>query len=169
MAGNISRENGKKGGRPKGSKTKVVLERDAIMRAYKQRVMQSADVLLNAQLTLAKGMTHLYKIEKYYKGRGKDKKLIHKKPKLVTDDWEIKAYLNGILEDGELEDPADTYYFITTKNPDNRALDSMLDRAFGKASQSIDLTSEGKAFPTPIMNVLRNNSNKKDSKTKQED
>lgn len=49
---------------------------------------------------------------------------------------------------------------------DGRAIDSLLDRAFGKADQSLDLTSKGKQLPTPILgglSVQPDDRNKKDS------
>ena len=129
--------NGKLGGRPKGKKTEATLEKEKVLAAFKERTMQVADVLLNSQLTLAKGQTFLYKIEKYWEGSGKNRILRKKKPQIVTAQWEIEDYLEGKIESGEEDDYEATYYFITTKEPNNNAIDSLLDRAFGKASQSI--------------------------------
>lgn len=41
----------------------------------------------------------------------------------------------------------------------------LVDRAYGKAPQAIDLTSKGNEFPQPLLYVLHNNSNTKDSKS----
>ena len=68
----------------------------------------------------------------------------------MESETEIRGYLENLAEnDGEytLDDPNDpsaTYYFITTKEPDNRAIDSILNRVFGKATDHIDVTSKGK-------------------------
>lgn len=35
--------------------------------------------------------------------------------------------------------------------PDGRAIDSMLDRVFGKSQENLDLTTNGKDMPTPIL------------------
>ena len=43
MAGNTSRENGKKGGRPKGSKSPETRKKEAVLAAFRGRVMASAD------------------------------------------------------------------------------------------------------------------------------
>lgn len=131
----IARENGKKGGRPKGSKSKTTLEREKVLAAIRQRILSQADGILDAQLTLARGLTYLYKIEKYYEGRGKNRVLKRKQPKLVTSQIEIEAYLAREVDEGDMEDPEDTYFFITTKDPNNQAIDSLLDRTFGKAVQ----------------------------------
>lgn len=127
MAGDASRLNGRKGGRPVGSKTASTLEKEAVRAAFNQKVMQSADVLYRSQMALAVGQTYLYKIN-----------LPDKKPILVVDPDEIEYYLRGDHEDtGER-----TYYFITTKDPDGRAIDSLLDRALDKAKSTTELTGK---------------------------
>ena len=42
------------------------------------------------------------------------------------------------------------------------------DQLYGKAPQSVDLTTKGEALPTPILNVLRDNSDKEGNETKEE-
>ncbi len=145
-----NRINGKKGGRPKGSKSPITIEKEAALKAFREKVYTLADSLLYNQLSLARGQTFLYKIEKYYETVGKSKVLRKKKPKLVTAQWEIEAYLEGKIDEGEMEDFEDTYYFITTKEPNNQAIDSLLDRSFGKPSQNMDLTSGGEKLDTLI-------------------
>jgi len=145
MAGEISRKNGKKGGRKPGVKNKSTLEREAVLKELKQRVLGVAHGLLDSQLVLARGTSYLYKIEKYWEKvtdkKGKPTKVLRRKPpKLVEDEWEIRQYLEGLTEEGDLEDPEDTYYFMTTKSPDNKAIDSMMNRTFGKAVQALALT-----------------------------
>lgn len=121
----IARENGKKGGRPKGSKASHTLEAQEKKKRIIQRVNEATDVLIDAQLSLARGTSFLYRIDKDEKGK-------NKKPELVTTQYEIEAYLRGDYD----HDP-DSYYYITTVKPDNKAIDSLLDRVHGKANQSI--------------------------------
>lgn len=141
MAGTISKQNGKKGGRPKGKKNTATLEKEAVLAVFRDKVMKSADVLFNSQLHIATGLTYLYKIEKELQiGPKGGKKYVRSKPILVEDRSEIERYLMGLIEEGEVEDENDpnaTYYYITAKDPDNKAIDSMLDRTFGKAAQPI--------------------------------
>jgi len=73
-----------------------------------------------------------------------DSKGMKSKPELVTSQKEIEDYLAGET------DANSDYYFITTERPDNRALDSLFDRTFGKAQQYVDHTSGGEKLPTPI-------------------
>ena len=141
-----NKKNAKKAGRKKGKKNPATLDKERVLAEYRAKIMRSAQKLFNAQMTLAEGVTMLYKIEKYYHGKGKARVLKHKSPKLVTEQWEIESYLMGIAENGEINVPGDTYYFIATKVPDNKSIDSMLDRTFGKAQQHVDLTSGGKSM-----------------------
>lgn len=125
-------------GRKRGSKSPVTLEREAVLKVFRERTMKHADILFNSQITLARGQTFLYKIEKELiigpKG-GKSYKA--KKPELVTAQWEIEAYLAGELRDHDLSDRGATYYFITTKEPNNNSIDSLLDRTFGRSTQVV--------------------------------
>jgi len=116
-------------GRPKGSKNANTIERDAALAQYKERVAKLTDSLMDKQLALAKGCSYLYRIDKDEKGK-------RQKPELVTDEKEIRAYLEGGYD-------SETYYFITAEKPDLRAIQDMLDRTYGRAAQSMDVTSGG--------------------------
>jgi hypothetical protein len=85
-------------GRKRGGKNATSLEKERVLNLVKQKIMERAEALLDAQFSLAIG----------------DK----------------------------------------TREPNNNAIDSLLNRAFGKASQSIDLTSIGK--PIPLLGNARN-------------
>ena len=135
-------------GRKSGSKNPATLERNKVLEAIRQRIMGKADFLITKQLHLAAGQQFLYKIEKEYIQTGTDKKggkkgyWKNKRPKLVTEESEIRFYLENLvaIANGDMEDdqdPGATYYFITTKEPSNQAVDSMLDRTFGRATQPV--------------------------------
>ena len=70
-------------------------------------------------------------------GEGKNEK---RKTELVTDPDEIRNFIdehdgcNGEI-DGE-------YYFITTEKPDNSALDSLLNRAYGRPKEVVEHSGE---------------------------
>lgn len=134
-----ARENGKKGGRPKGSLSAEGLHRAKVFLEMKKRIAKDANYLLNAQYSIALGQQFLYKIITYKNGT-------KSKPEMITAEPIIRMFLSGDLnKKGDTE-----YYFITTKEPNNYALDSLFDRTFGKSTQHIDHTSDGKALPTPI-------------------
>lgn len=129
-------------GRKKGGKNQNVLERERVLAALRQKAMAVADSLLYNQLSLARGQTFLYKIEKYWETVGKTKVLRSKKPKLVTSQYDIELFLEGKLKSAEENEIGDTYYFLTTKEPNNQAIDSILDRTFGRASQSLAISGD---------------------------
>lgn len=160
MAGKVSAENGKKGGRPKGSKNPETIVREAVMKEYRDKVLGVADLLFQKQLHLASGQTFLYKIEKELQvGPKGGKKYVSSKPKLVTEQWEIEAYLMGKIDEGDNDDeddPNGTYYFLTTKEPDSRTIDAMFDRASGKPAQSVDVTTKGEALQPMLVKIIGN-------------
>lgn len=138
---------GKKGGampgagRPAGSMnalTKLKLEKE---RAVKQRILEAADSLVNSQMGLARGCQYLFKVV----GR-------NRKPELVTNQKEIEEFLEKspdgknwvnveTRDGGKVES---SYFFITAERPDNKALDSLFNRVFGRPKESLDLTTGGK-------------------------
>lgn len=128
MAGNTSIENGKLGGRPPGVKNSATLEKQLRLERIKERVNNATDVLVDAQLALARGLSYLYRIDKDEKGKNKP-------PILVTDQYEIESYLAG-------DKYEDSYYYITTEKPDNQAINSLFDRTHGRASQSIEVKTD---------------------------
>ncbi len=156
----IARENGKKGGRPKGSKSQATLEREAVMSAWRQRVFHFANRLLDSQMTLAQGQMFLYRVDKEFIPTGKGPAggyYRKKKPVLVEDEWEIRAYVERDVEGAnpadDDNDSGSAYYYITAKEPNNMAIDSMLDRAGGKAVATTQITgAAGGALEVKIIN-----------------
>jgi hypothetical protein len=135
----------------------------AVKKAFQQKVLGVADILFRNKLHLAQGVSYLYKIEKYYKGTGKNRKLMRKKPKLVTEQWEIEAYLEEKLSSGGLEDPEDTYYYITTDKPSNQAIEDLLDRGIDKVAQSIKGEDEdGNVVPITGLMIIQEGAKRKD-------
>lgn len=124
-------------GRKLGSETKATKEKREALAEYKRRTRKNIGKLFNAQMGLANGCSFLFCI------KTKGKKRITEK---VTSPAIIKQYL-----DGSLEDSKDEYYYISTEKPDNKAIDSLLDRAFGRATQNVEgsLTLEN----PPTVNV----------------
>jgi len=133
-------------GRKPGSKTKATLEKLKVQEAFNQRVMAKADALFNAQLTLAVGSMKVFRIDETEGEKGKTKREhVH-----VTDADEIKALLdehdgaNGVV-DG-------VYYYFSDVLPDNKAIDSMLNRSLGKPTEKHEHGGEGGG---PIEIVVR--------------
>lgn len=115
-------------GRKKGQKNPETIEREAIGKEIKLRIAQQAQRLVDAQLGVALGNSFLFCVS--YEGTGKDRKKVVEQ---VTDIETIRAYLNDELnQQGDEE-----YYYVTTEKPDSKAIDSLLDRAFGRPIQGL--------------------------------
>lgn len=129
-------------GRQKGSQNKATIEEKVVRDEMHQRVLKNVGPLISAQLQLAKGITHCYRVTMFKGGTRSD-------PELVTDVDEMHEAIDLISSGdafGEIQEDDGTaarYYFLTTKAPDNKALDSLLDRVFGKATFSMDIMSGG--------------------------
>lgn len=130
-------------GRPKGKKNASTIEREAILELIKNKTAERAMKLIERQTMLGYGSMKVFRIDTRTVGTGKDKKRIREKPVLVTDDDEIIAALDYQYAHGESPNDDDTYYFVTIKDPENKAIDSLLDRTFGKAKENIAVKHEG--------------------------
>ena len=140
-------------GRPDGVPNKATIEQKIIEEEFKQRVLKSMDVLINSQMNLAQGCQMLFKIHTDENNKGTK---IKSKPELITCQSEIEKYLAG-----DYDSNSDDYYFITTSQPDNRALDSLIDRVFGKSVSKTEITgANGKDLIVNIMNYANNAANK---------
>ncbi len=124
-------------GRPKGLKNKKTVEENIIKDEMKQRVLKSADHLVSAQMNLATGVSYLMCVT--YVGTGKNRK---KNVEIVENKNTIADYFAGELDMSLGEE----YYYITSQKPENKAIDSLFDRTFGKAQQSIDHTTKGESL-----------------------
>lgn len=138
------KEAGRKGGtKKKGSKSAHVLDREQALEAYKQGVIKSSRTLLNVQKMLAFGSIKVFRIDTHWEQNGKSKVKVRSKPQLVINDDEIIEALDYEYGDGESPNDDTTFYFVTTKDPDQRAIDSLLDRTFGKAKESMEIKHSG--------------------------
>jgi hypothetical protein len=129
-------------GRKPGSKNEKTLVIAKEHEALQQMVLQNVRPLFDAQLSLAKGISHVYRVSVGPRGGRTD-------PELVTSQDELHDAIQAIHAGGGYGDIAEDeggeegqsithrYYFVTTKAPDNKAIDSLLDRAFGKSVQRI--------------------------------
>lgn len=149
-------------GRKPGGMNKATKEQKVVEQEFKDRVLRSMGMLINSQMNLALGCQFLYKITTETDSKGVQHR---SKPILVTDQDEIESYLAG-----ENKDDNDDYYYLTTDKPDNKALDSLIDRVFGKAVSKLELGGkDGKELPTPIIqiNVSKHDGNAKNNKSAQ--
>jgi hypothetical protein len=132
-------------GRPKGSLDKRTLDKKEAEKLFTERVLKNVDRLFNAQFNIAEGATYLYRIEETGEGKNKVRKHV-----LVADPYEIERFLNE--HDGADGQIDNEYYYITTKTPDNKAIDSLMDRAFGKAVTKIAGTGDDGELKVTVTN-----------------
>jgi hypothetical protein len=125
----------KKPGPKPGSKRLTTIRKEAVAQEIRERVMKNADALFNAQLSKAVGSVRIFRVDEV-----EEKGKISREHVLVTDPDEMKMVLDG--NEGMSGTVGESYYFVTEVPPDNKAIDSMLDRTFGKAAQSINVTNE---------------------------
>lgn len=132
------------------------MKKEAVLEEYRQLVLTDARRLFFSQSVLAHGQTFLFRIDKIKVGKNK---WINGEPKLVTDPDEMESYLYGVAQNanGDVEDdkdPSAAYYFLTAREPNNQAIDSMLDRAFGKAKQMVGLEGSTPGSPIEVLHSL---------------
>lgn len=146
-AGSLKRRGGARpgAGRPKGSISKVRRTAKEAKERFIERVQDNVDTLFNAQLSLAKGEQHLF--VKYHVGEGKERRAY---VDIVTDPETIAEYLNDYGETLNQQSD-DEYYYISTRPANNQAIDSMLNRAFGKAPEKIEI--EGGFFKANSLKI----------------
>jgi len=120
----------KLGGRPDGSLAVSTIERNAKLDRLRQHVYNHTDKLIATQMSIAHGTN--YVVKSYISG-GK------LQVDTVTDPKELAEALKCILDpklEGKAKDK--TYYQIRTDKPDARAIENLLDRAYGKPNQTIE-------------------------------
>lgn len=131
-------------GRPKGKMEAKTIEKMHVKKAFEDRVAKNAHRLFNAQVTLALGTQYLFKRQKVKSG----KRWRWTPFERVTDPEEMLAFLDGDFS----KDADKVYYMITADKPDSKAIDSLLDRGFGKAPQNLNIKDDR---PDPIATILK--------------
>lgn len=104
---------------------------------FVEQVYENTDRLFGAQLTLALGSVKLFKVREYKNGK--------RETEAVSDTMEIIRYLNNPSHYEEV-DGAKEFYLMTEKDPENKAIDSLLNRAMGAPKQELQLTDESGIF-----------------------
>lgn len=154
-------DHGKNGGArkgagfPQGEKKKKTLEQQKVKEQINQRIMLHADRLINAQMQLAVGEQVLMVKIKERDDKGMVKRVTHE---VVTDIETIKQFLD--YEDGEgteyEESPNDQdhFYYLSVRPSNNQAIDSLLNRAIGKAPDKLEVVGGFFAQPNLTIKVV---------------
>jgi len=130
VAGDASRRNGAKPGRPrgrpKGSITEATRRKIELHQQFKDRVAAEFGPLLDAQMEAAKGVSHMLALDK------ETGQFVR-----VTSPKKMLEVLNS----------GSKWYRIYAQNPDVRALKDIFDRVLGTPTQSVELSGpEGHAI-----------------------
>lgn len=144
------------GVRKKGVAALKEISKEEIESEVNKRIGYHAHKLLNAQLSLALGTQHLYKVKVKYDRQNNMKK----EHILVSDPQEIKDYL-----DDPSKVQGDDYFVITTKTPSETAINSALDRLLGKASTKIVGANNPDGSEGPIKVIVANFSQQQSTPT----
>lgn len=146
---NSKKESKKWGGKRPGSGRKVGGEnaetkrRRLLEAGFKERIAKHVDDIFNAQLNLATGTAYVYRIDEELGPKGGVKSREHV---LVTDPKEIKRALDenefGSGQVTNLYTGESKYYYVSTKPPNNSALEGLLNRYFGKVPNKLDLEDD---------------------------
>lgn len=123
-------------GRQQGSLGKATLEKKKEEAYLLQRILKNTDALFNAQLRKGLGEAFVYRVEKI--GDGTKQREVHV---IVEDPEEIKAFLDG--------EHQEEYHYIATKPADVFAIDSLINRAYGKPRQGVDVDMNVKTSLPP--------------------
>lgn len=122
-------------GRPKGALATATREKRQTLKRIRERIYRKADDLVNVTIKKAMGEQYLYCAETFY---DKKTKRSRREITLVTDPKLILAYLNEELnETGDKE-----YYYITTTKPNLAAINSLMDRGFGRPKQVTEIEGD---------------------------
>ena len=109
-------------GRKKGSKLPKTLEKLKQLEALKQRVFAMTNKLVNAQAMIALGTHKMICVHKTAEGM---------KAETVRDEDRMQSFLDtGVY--------GKDYLIVVGKEPDFRAGDALLNRAYGKPTESVE-------------------------------
>lgn len=125
MPGQSARENGKKGGRPKGTKGtpfkwQSTISKEQAREGVRQAVMKHMDRMIRSQVAHSIGIGHLYTRDK-----------TGKFTKVESAEQVDKLLIEGV---------EDRDYWIFTKDPSVQAFTDLMNRALDKPAEQMKVT-----------------------------
>lgn len=123
------------------------LDTEEVTEFINKRIALHSSTLVTSMLSAAMGQQFLYKVVLAVDDKGKPKK----KHIQVTDPDEIRQYL-----DNPLEVQGEDYFYITEKQPDVNAINSLLDRFMGRATTKVVGATNPDGSEGPIKVVVAN-------------
>lgn len=139
-------------GRKFGQRNKRTIEMEIAQKELQQAILKNITPLTVAAMNSALGEKYLYRIKKGAKGGNLP-------PEIVTNPFEIQTALSAIADDAGLID--ETYYYISTKPSNPQSFKELMDRAFGKSKEHIDMKVTGNVFLSTLSQRALDLRNKK--------
>lgn len=135
-------------GRAKGGKNPDTLHKEKVYAEVRQRIMRNANKLINAQMAKAVGSIQIFEVvETETNGKTLTEHILVTSPdviKQVLDEGQgVNCSVNG------------AFYIVTEIAPENRAIDSMLDRTFGKATQTVEITVDTEPLIAHVVTLYK--------------
>lgn len=125
------------GGKKKGKKNKGTLEKEAALQLLQQGILKEIRPLLRAALDSAKGLTVMLQRKMVKQKDGKFRRtgeLVR-----VRSIERVEELLKGDCQ-------GDNYFYITTRDPNIKAIEDLLNRAFGKPKEQVDFGFDKEAM-----------------------
>lgn len=127
----------------RGHKLQRTLNKETVQKDLERKIQKNAFKLFHAAMIPALGQIFIYKIEEEVTGSGpRGGEYKKRKHTLVESPDEIRRALDCMDGAGQGTDYENDsiYYYVTTKEPDHKAIQMLLDRGFGKPKETIDGT-----------------------------
>lgn len=127
----------------KHGKRKSTLVKEELFRDSQNKIIERTFNLMERQYKLAIGDVRVFAIRSHWKGKGKNRKLIKGKPQIIKNEDKISeaiGYECGIRTGNEDPNVELKHYFVMVKEPNLKAIESLLNRTYGKPTENKNLS-----------------------------
>lgn len=118
-------------------KWKRTYEREEALKLYQDKILEQLEPLVKAQFSVAKG-TQIMVARDWIIDPKTHKRTRAGRFVRITSTKEVLELLNSELEEG------DDYYIVFTQDPNPKAIEDLMARAFGKPKEQIEVEHKGK-------------------------
>jgi len=129
----------------KHGKRKSTLIKEEIFRDSQNKIVERTFGLMEKQYQLAIGDVRVFVIRSHWEGKGGNQKLVKGKAEIITDEDKITGaidYESGIRTGKEDPSVELKHYFVMVKEPNLNAIESLLNRTYGKPTENKNLSVE---------------------------
>lgn len=129
----------------KHGKRKSTLLKEEVFKDTQNIIAGRALSLMEKQYHLAIGAIKVFVVRSHWEGAGINRRLVKEKPEIIKDEqsiYEAIDYEFGGCIKKEKFDEQIKYYFVVTKEPNLKAIDSLLNRVFGKPTENKNIVVE---------------------------